>query len=571
VSLLNHRESLIDSGLINSRQLSFELARVSERIARLCLKQGLYEDSAQAFESTQKLAREDLEDNVRAARLGMDLAKVQKLAGHVERGLGSLDAYLKTQPAEIEPYQYRIVLLRELGREDEVIPSLKHFVDCDRHNIELRLLLAEEYSKNIEYWPCAQEEYQKVIQENPRSPAYQGLFHLLKTSGNVEEVLNELDRAFTAANTHNRSAGETSEAVKVPSILDAIRQDSELIRQLIHCGLGREQRSKSLNFLTRHYLALLAAGANHLDAAEIFYRSCLNDRSIVPNFSAHQREIYEGFFRVLNLQGKFEEIIKSCREAIPNTQPADSLWLHQCLAQTLGRLGQTDEALLEADQAIHLADDKTLMLCRLLRVHVLSEGNRHNNAIEECQVLLKNAVAADEIHDIRMTLYNLYSAGHDNAKAEEQIRKILHDYPDDESAYNNLGYLLAEQGKNLHEAEDLIRRALELDREHKRKRRLGAEDIQDTAAYVDSLGWVLFQTGRFPEALSELLRAASLPDGNDPVIWDHLGDVYLRLKQAVKAQESWTRAVSLYEKEKRRKPDDQYKELQHKIVLIQNP
>ena len=60
--------------------------------------------------------------------------------------------------------------------------------------------------------------------------------------------------------------------------------------------------------------------------------------------------------------------------------------------------------------------------------------------------------------------------------------------------------------------------------------RLTKEEDQDTAAFVDSLGWVLFRRGEIEAARKELERATTLPDGDDPVIWDHLGDVYQRLR-----------------------------------------
>jgi len=571
-TLLQHRETLIDSGLINSRQLSFELARVSEKIARVCLKLGRYEEAVKAFQSTRTIALEDLQDNIRASRLGFDLAKVHREAGHPDKSLAILDEYLKTQPAEIEPFNFRIALLTEMNRQGEIITSLRKYVDLDRHNLELRLLLANEYSKEPDNWNKAQEEYEKVILENPCSQAYQGLFGLLKTNGRIEEILAKLDRSLSATNPQNKSTPDASEATKARGMLEAIRQDPDLIRELIPLGVSQGRRGNRLGFLTRQYLAILAARTNQLDAAESFYRSCLKEPGEFPGFSRHEQEIFDGLLRILDLQGKNEEIIRICKEGLKNTQATNRLLFHQYLAQTLSRLGQTEEALAEADQAIQLADENNLSRCRRLHVHVLSEGNQHDKAISECQEMLKNAVNTDEIHDIRLTLYNIYTAAHENAKAEEQIRRVLHDYPDDATAHNNLGYMLADQGKNLSEAEDLIRRAIELDRRQKQKDpRVGPEDDQDNAAFVDSLGWVLFRLGRFQDALHELERAAALQDGNDPVIWDHLGDVYFRLEHPAKARESWTRAVSLYEKEKRRKPDDQYKELKHKLELLQIP
>jgi len=95
-------------------------------------------------------------------------------------------------------------------------------------------------------------------------------------------------------------------------------------------------------------------------------------------------------------------------------------------------------------------------------------------------------------------------------------------------ALNFIGYSMAERGEDLDEAEQLIVRALE--------RR------PDDGYIADSLGWVYYQRaqpllahGHRDEALrwlqraeSELLRAEAL-SGGDPVISEHLGDVYRAL------------------------------------------
>ena len=151
----------------------------------------------------------------------------------------------------------------------------------------------------------------------------------------------------------------------------------------------------------------------------------------------------------------------------------------------------------------------------------------------------------------------------DFAKAEEQLRLILQADPNDATANNNLGYLWADQGKNLQEAERLIRKALELDREQKR---IGSvvniEGEGDNAAFVDSLGWVLFREGRLEEGCTWLEKATELSRGEeDPTVWDHLGDAYFRLQKTAEARRAWEKSLLLYEAEKPRKTDEHYKEL----------
>src|SRR5207244_3467795 len=90
-------------------------------------------------------------------------------------------------------------------------------------------------------------------------------------------------------------------------------------------------------------------------------------------------------------------------------------------------------------------------------------------------------------------------------------------------------------------------------------------DVEDNAAYIDSLGWVLFRRGKLAEAKKELERAAALPDGDDPVIFEHLGDVYQQLQMPTEARRAWEHALRLYDQGLRRIEEDRYQELRRKL------
>jgi len=97
----------------------------------------------------------------------------------------------------------------------------------------------------------------------------------------------------------------------------------------------------------------------------------------------------------------------------------------------------------------------------------------------------------------------------------EAMREVIRKDPQHSSAYNYLGYLFAEAGENLEEAESLIKKALELK--------------PDDAFYMDSLGWVYYQQGEYQKALDMLNKAHEKMPG-EAVIMEHLGDVHLKLK-----------------------------------------
>src|SRR5207244_1096292 len=126
------------------------------------------------------------------------------------------------------------------------------------------------------------------------------------------------------------------------------------------------------------------------------------------------------------------------------------------------------------------------------------------------------------------------------------------------------------QNKKLAHAEQLVRKAIDLDRQQRQgPPGPGSERVSDNAAYVDSLGWVLYRRGEADAARKELERATALPDGNDPAIWDHLGDVYHHLHMGAQARSAWERARTLYEQEGRRKMDERYREVLRKLQTNQ--
>jgi predicted negative regulator of RcsB-dependent stress response len=72
---------------------------------------------------------------------------------------------------------------------------------------------------------------------------------------------------------------------------------------------------------------------------------------------------------------------------------------------------------------------------------------------------------------------------------------------------------------------------------------LKPEDQKDNAAYLDSLGWVLFKQGKAKEAKPYLLDAIKQKDGQHLEILDHLGDVHLALGEKAEALAAWKKGL----------------------------
>jgi Flp pilus assembly protein TadD len=168
-----------------------------------------------------------------------------------------------------------------------------------------------------------------------------------------------------------------------------------------------------------------------------------------------------------------------------------------------------------------------------------------------------------------LTLSRTYQTLGRHDESEAELQAVLDLDPNDATVNNDLGYGLADRNKDLDRAERLIRKALELDRKQRSEGTAVEVDAgEDNAAFLDSLGWVLFRRGKLEEAKATLEKAAGLKQGEDPVIWDHLGDVWVKLKQPARAKQAWVKALALYEVGARPASDPRMKELKDKLRAI---
>jgi tetratricopeptide (TPR) repeat protein len=551
-------------------ELRAQLGEIYERIGRIALQTKEYAKALDAYTKASEVQR----DNPGAGqRLKYYLAKTYVGQGNLDKALTELEGYLQTQPQGVEAYELKITILKALGRDGAILPSLLRYVDKDPFNVNLRMLLARQYAGQRQ--PVqAEEQYLELARTSPTPEVYRGLFTLYREVGWMGKALTLLDEALAGAAGKENARGPA--ARKVPpnpaavaqarAMLVALRDDLPLSRALLPVALQHLQTRQSLQFETWRFLAVLASRARQLEVAERLFRQCLSN----PVDFRTELDVYAGLLDILWQANKPEAVVEVCREGLARARFANRVLFHRNLARALVLLGKVEEAIAQADEAVKFANPQNRLYCHLTRVIVLRQAQRFDQAVTECQALLKEFNQPGEVREIRYTLSNVYSAAKNPAKAEEQLQLILKADPNDATANNDLGYIWAEQGKNLEEAERLTRKAIDLDRAQKKSTTVGADDDKDNGAFLDSLGWVLFRRGRVEEAREWLEKAAAMPDvADDPVIWDHLGDVYHRLDQPARAQTAWKKALTLFETGKFRKPDERYKDVQHKLKLLE--
>jgi tetratricopeptide (TPR) repeat protein len=165
---------------------------------------------------------------------------------------------------------------------------------------------------------------------------------------------------------------------------------------------------------------------------------------------------------------------------------------------------------------------------QLYRSSLKARAGERDGAISDLEAML---VPDHPDVEVLYQIGLLHGEGGRSGEALAWMERVLEADDSHAAALNYVGYALAEQGEDLDQAERLISRALEV--------------RPDDGFITDSLGWVFFQRaqpllerghegearGWLLRAETELLRAEKL-SGGDPVISEHLGDVYRALGRA---------------------------------------
>ena len=130
--------------------------------------------------------------------------------------------------------------------------------------------------------------------------------------------------------------------------------------------------------------------------------------------------------------------------------------------------------------------------------------------------------------------------------AEADFRKALELDPTEPRLLNELGYSWVDRGVHLDEALGMIQRAVAAS--------------PDTGYIVDSLAWAYYRLGRYQDAVAPQEKASRLMPV-DPIVTDHLGDIYWQVGRKREAMFQWRRALSF-------NPDDAEKpRIQRKLAV----
>jgi len=375
--------------------------------------------------------------------------------------------------------RYAAALLNAGGRDNlgKAREALTELTSSNSPNARALYLLSQAY-RRLGDFKQAEASARRVIAQNNKSPwGYYALAETLEVRHQYQAVVDEL--APVVASFRGKSDASFDVGILLP-----------------HLGFAYQE-------LGQHDKAIAAFE----DA-----------RKLAPNDPATA-----GYLIEANIAAKkYGAAVDAAKAAL--AQNPNDLRLTRLQAQALRHNGKADQGIALLEEAVRRHADEPLAYVSLAQAY--SEADRGAQAVK----VLQEAQAKFPTDDtIAFELGTVFDKQKKFADAESAFRQVLARDPENATALNYLGYMLAERGERLDESVTYLKKALQIEPEN--------------GSFLDSLGWAYFRSDKLDLAEDNLRRAADQLRTNS-VIQDHYGDVLFKLGRYDEAIAAFTRALN---------------------------
>ncbi len=429
------------------------------------------------------------------------LAKLYLSQDKVHNALSLLQAYLKTHPQDQRARVELAKLYQQEKQYEDMVSTLEPVSDEDRAS-RLRYLLAKGY-----------------IGLGKRSPAIEELKKATRQNPDFLEAWAELAYQYEMAKDYAAAEDTYSK------LLDKGAENKEILLRLIDLNLKLNNPDRALKLTERGSGSgdfLFNACSLFLQAG--FYTKAEEVLQLLPE--SWSQEPKAQYFKALiafhgdNDPARAQELL----QGIPSDSPLfkRSLGLQARLALKQERPDKAREILHRAQESFPEERDFWL-----LESEILMSRKDYDQAAAVLQKGLKHVQRSSDL------LFQLGVVAHeqgDKDRALEFMNRVLGQEPGHASAMNFIGYTLVELGRDMDRAHKLIRRALEQE--------------PDNGYFLDSLAWYYYRSGQLEQAWETIQKAVSKAV-EDPIIWEHYGDIATSLNLTQEARKGYSKSLEL--------------------------
>lgn len=404
---------------------------------------------------------------------------------------------------ENDALQLRLALaLTRLERRDEAIAVLEKLLEQHPESGLAWLALARLYLEKKQLGKAA-EAYQQLLKRQPEQQAVLEYGKLLEQQD--QEAALELYQTFLTDNPRAAAVRQ--------QLAHYFLSRNQLDDALAQFQMVRQQVPDSLQIINR--IGLIQLELENWSAAENAFRLLLE---------SDDQQGRNHYYLAMALSGQEKSAAAITTLGLINRDSPVYTEAALQLAYLYKKSDQNDQAIATLrqmiEQDIHQPD---------LYYYLVAFLGDRDDLQQAIDIALDGVEKNPEETQLLYQLGVLYEKLDNRQAAVQTMETILLLDEAHSDALNFLAYDQAESGLDLELALSRAQKALA---------------IKPSGYIVDTLGWIYFKMGNYPESREQLEQATELhPD--DAVIQEHLGDLYRAMKLWEKAAEAYRRALEI--------------------------
>ncbi len=475
----------------------------------------------------------------RDPRLAERAALAAIYAKQYGEALKSAQLWVELRPDDIDAHEALAAVLLELDRAPEARAHFERMlaIESMRQNLgqaypRIAAVLSRHASR-----PGVLDTMQFLVARHPRVPAAHFAFaHLAVRAGDLDRAGAAAERALQlrpdweeAAQFRARIFISQKDMARAQAFYESFLQDNAGATQTrlsyARFLIDQKQWEKALDQFQRivaaspedadaiYAVGLLSLQTNRLTEAEKYLKLALRLRPANDQAKLYLGQVAEQLRHYEDAQRWYGDI-----------GPGESYFEAQArLGIMIAKLGDLAAARRHL-QGIEPENEAQRVQLALAEEQVLREAKQYREALDTLGRVLtalpdnKDLLYARSLIAEKLDLIDM---------AERDLRAILKQDVKNANALNALGYMLADRGQRLDEAQKLLREAMVLK--------------PDDPFILDSYGWLQYRLGNSAEAIRHLRRALALR--SDAEISAHLGEVLWVTGERREAESVWDRAL----------------------------
>ncbi len=474
--------------------------------------------------ATRDLLERGLAKSPRNTELQILLAQVHLTERRYQEAVDAIAGFLAANPEETELRRRLATLLLQENRHKETLQVFETMAPS-AYDTELKHLKARALS-GVKRHAEARVLLEEVLAAEPEfAEAHAELAFVLEEQGDLEAA-----------------------AAQYARLLEFGEPNPELVKRLVELNLelDREPRAREYIFesppeLAFYFPALTAyvEAERYEDAKTIVLELLKRAPDQNELHFVHGVILFEGF-----------QDAAGAAEALSKVEPGAAFHdrARRFEVQLLFESGQVEEALALGEQnRLDNEDDHEYWLAQARLLH---GADRTAEAV----ALAEKAVERwPRETDVLFTYGSLLDAAGDKSQAMEVMEVVITLDEDHADALNYIGYTLADNGEQLDRALELIARAVALEPEN--------------GYILDSLAWVQYRIGNLDKAWELIQRSVTMAK-DDPIIWEHYGDIARDKNLPDEAAHGYRTALALLDQTAPDRKQEERRRLRDKLQTL---